>query len=82
MLDFFTGTGVPLFYPLMATRFGFTSEVLLTHGSLVFVSEPRGAFVQSEVLGIALTGLVLPISTFIGRRLPSTMGESVTHETQ
>jgi membrane-bound metal-dependent hydrolase YbcI (DUF457 family) len=74
VLDFFTSTGVPLFYPLIATRFGFNQEIFLIHGSLVLVSEPPAAFVQSEVLGIVLTGLILPISIFISRRLPSMRG--------
>lgn len=74
VVDFFTSTGVPLFYPLIATRFGFNQEIFLIHGSLVLVSEPPAAFVQSEVLGIVLTGLILPISIFISRMLPSMRG--------
>ncbi len=65
MLDFFTDAGVPLLYPLVATKYSFTDQVLLTHGSLVLLPEPPAAFVQSEIWGILLVGITLPLITFL-----------------
>lgn len=70
VLDFFTDAGVPLFYPLIITKYAFTDQLLLTHGSLTLVPERPAPFVQSELLGIILTGLILPVSFFITKRFP------------
>ncbi len=70
LLDLFTGAGVPLFYPLVATTFGFTYELIIAHGSVVLIPEPPAAFVQSELLGIALTSLTLAMIVFVKNRLP------------
>jgi membrane-bound metal-dependent hydrolase YbcI (DUF457 family) len=69
LLDLFTGAGVPLFYPLSATTVGFTYELAIAHGSMVLLSEPPAAFVQSELLGIALTSLALAVTLFVKNRL-------------
>ena len=70
LLDLFTGAGVPLFYPISATTFGFTYELAVAHGSVVLLPEPPAAFVQSELLGIALTSLALAAVVFVKNRLP------------
>ncbi|MGZ4934171.1 MAG: metal-dependent hydrolase [Halobacteriota archaeon] len=70
MLDFFTDAGVPLFYPLVAIKYSFTNEILLTHGSVVLIPEPPAAFVQSEVWGILLVGITLPLVLFIKKHVP------------
>jgi hypothetical protein len=70
VLDFFTDAGVPLFYPLIAAKYAFTDQLLLTHGSLALVPEQPAPFVQSELLGIILTGLIVPLSLFVVQRLP------------
>lgn len=70
LLDLFTGAGVPLFYPLSAATVGFTYELIIAHGSVVLLPEPPAAFVQSELLGIALTSLALAVIVFIKNRLP------------
>ena len=70
LLDLFTGAGVPLMYPFAATTFGFTCELTIAHGSLVLLPEPPVAFVQSKLLGIALTSLVLATIVFVKDLLP------------
>jgi membrane-bound metal-dependent hydrolase YbcI (DUF457 family) len=70
LLDLFQGSGVPLFYPFAATTFGFTYELIIAHGSVVLLPEPPAAFVQSELLGIALTSLVLAMIVFVNNRVP------------
>lgn len=70
LLDLFTGAGVPLFYPFVATTVGFTFELIIAHGSVVLIPEPPAAFVQSELLGIALTSLMLAVIMFFKNRLP------------
>jgi hypothetical protein len=70
LLDLFTGAGVPLSYPLSATAFGFTYELIIAHGSVVLLAEPPAAFVQSELLGIALTTAALAVIVFVKNRLP------------
>ena len=70
LLDLFTGAGVPLFYPFIGTTFGFTYELIVAHGSVVLLPEPPAAFVQSELLGIALTSLALAVIVFVKNRLP------------
>jgi membrane-bound metal-dependent hydrolase YbcI (DUF457 family) len=70
LLDLFTGTGVPLFYPFVATTVGFTYELIIAHGSVVLIPEPPAAFVQSELLGIALTSMTLAVIVFVKNRLP------------
>jgi membrane-bound metal-dependent hydrolase YbcI (DUF457 family) len=72
LLDLFTGAGVPLFYPLSAATFGFTYELVIAHGSAVLLPEPPAAFVQSELLGIALISLALAVTLFVKNRLPFT----------
>ena len=69
LLDLFTGAGVPLYYPFSATTFGFTYELIIAHGSVVLLPEPSAAFVQSELLGIALTSLALAVIVFVKNRL-------------
>ena len=69
LLDLFTGAGVPLYYPFSATTFGFTYEFIIAHGSVVLLPEPPAAFVQSELLGIALTSLALAVIVFVKNRL-------------
>jgi len=73
VLDFFTDAGVPLFYPLMTTKYAFTQQILFAQGSFMLVPERPAPFMQSEALGIVLTLLMLPISLFFKRR-----GASVT----
>jgi hypothetical protein len=70
LLDLFTGAGVPLFYPVSATTFGFTYELIIAHGSVALLPEPPAAFVQSELLGIALTSLALAVILFVKNRWP------------
>jgi membrane-bound metal-dependent hydrolase YbcI (DUF457 family) len=70
LLDLFTGAGVPLSYPFIGTTFGFTYELIIAHGSVVLLPEPPAAFVQSELLGIALTSLALAVIVFVKNRLP------------
>ena len=85
VLDFFTVGGVALFYPLITTKYAFSDQLLLTHGSLALVPEQYApfrlsgvlsmmpampAFQQSELWGIMVTGLILPVSLFITKRLP------------
>jgi membrane-bound metal-dependent hydrolase YbcI (DUF457 family) len=70
LLDLFTGAGVPLIYPISATTFGFTYELLIAHGAIVLLPEPPAAFVQSELLGIALTSLTLAVIVFVKNRVP------------
>jgi membrane-bound metal-dependent hydrolase YbcI (DUF457 family) len=70
LLDLFTGAGVPLSYPLSAAAFGFTYELIIAHGSVVLLAEPPAAFVQSELLGIALTTAALAVIVFVKNRLP------------
>jgi hypothetical protein len=64
---------VPLFYPLVTTKYAFTTQILFAHGSFMLAPERPAPFMQSEVLGIVLTLLMLPISLFVTRR-----GASVT----
>ncbi len=70
LLDLFTGAGVPLFYPFVATTVDFTYELIIAHGSMVLIPEPPAAFVQSELLGIALTSVTLAVIVFVKNRLP------------
>jgi hypothetical protein len=44
--------------------------LIIAHGSVVLLPEPPAAFVQSELLGIALTSLALAVIVFIKNRLP------------
>ncbi len=69
MLDFFTDAGVPLFYPFVATKYSFTYQILLAHGSIMLIPEPPAAFVQSEVWGVLLVGITLPLVLFIKKRV-------------
>jgi membrane-bound metal-dependent hydrolase YbcI (DUF457 family) len=80
LLDLFTGAGVPLFYPFAATTFGFTYELIIAHSSVVLIPEPPAAFVQSELLGIALTSLVLAMIVFVKNRVP--FQKDVFHATE
>jgi len=70
LLDLFTGVGVPLFYPLSATTFGFIYVLIVAHGSVVLLPEPPATFAQSELLGIALTTAALAVIVFVKNRLP------------
>ncbi|MGZ4953011.1 MAG: metal-dependent hydrolase [Halobacteriota archaeon] len=69
LLDFFTDAGMPLLYPLVATKYCFTYEILLNHGSVTLIPEPPAAFVQSEVWGILLVGIALPLVLFIKKHV-------------
>ncbi|MGA9078954.1 MAG: metal-dependent hydrolase [Halobacteriota archaeon] len=80
LLDLFTGAGVPLFYPLSATTFGFTYELIIAHSSLVLIPEHPALFMQSELLGIAVTSLALAVIIFVKNRLP--FQKDVSHAAQ
>jgi hypothetical protein len=59
ILDFFTGNGLALLYPLTTTKYGFPGSAALSEDAVVLLPKTLLPWVSYEALGIALVFLAL-----------------------